>query len=94
MSVLCVEVEKSGHNEEVERLKRDKNVLMQELIRLRQQQQSTHNQLQTIVQRLQGMERRRHGPGFLSQIMQQQNERNRNISEANMKKATKAGWYR
>ncbi|KAB5534224.1 hypothetical protein DKX38_017310 [Salix brachista] len=46
----CVEVGKFGLEEEVERLKRDKNVLMQELVRLRQQQQSTDSQLQTMVQ--------------------------------------------
>ena len=54
----CVEVGKFGLEEEVERLKRDKNVLMQELVRLRQQQQSADNNLQTMVQRLQGMENR------------------------------------
>ncbi|KAK8978054.1 hypothetical protein V6N11_062854 [Hibiscus sabdariffa] len=99
----CVEAEKSGHDEVVERLKRGKNVLMQELVRLRQQQQSTHNQLQTMVQRLQGMEQRPQQmmtffpcrvPAFLAQFMQQQTETNRHISEANMKKATEARWYR
>ncbi|KAI3762569.1 hypothetical protein L1987_53001 [Smallanthus sonchifolius] len=54
----CVEVGKFGLEEEVERLKRDKNVLMKELVRLRQQQQSTDNQMQSMVQRLQGMEQR------------------------------------
>ncbi|CAN7055844.1 unnamed protein product [Brassica oleracea var. botrytis] len=44
----CVEVGKFGLEEEVERLKRDKNVLMQELVRLRQQQQSADNNLQTM----------------------------------------------
>ncbi|GKA39011.1 heat shock factor protein HSF8-like protein [Tanacetum coccineum] len=47
-----VEVGKFGLEEEVERLKRDKNVLMQELVRLRQQQQTTDNQIQSMVQRL------------------------------------------
>lgn len=56
----CVEVGKFGLEEEVERLKRDKNVLMQELVRLRQQQQTTDNQLQTMVERLQvGMQTNR-----------------------------------
>ncbi|XP_062073562.1 heat shock factor protein HSF8-like [Humulus lupulus] len=93
----CVEVGKFGLEEEVERLKRDKNVLMQELVRLRQQQQSTDNQLQTMVQRLQGMEQRQQqmmsflakavqSPGFLAQFVQQQNESNRRISEANKKR--------
>ncbi|KAL6176035.1 hypothetical protein ACLB2K_052671 [Fragaria x ananassa] len=93
----CVEVGKFGLEEEVERLKRDKNVLMQELIRLRQQQQSTDNQLQTMVQHLQGMEQRQQqmmsflakavqSPGFLNQFVQQQNESNRRITEVNKKR--------
>ncbi|XVF13658.1 hypothetical protein REPUB_Repub08aG0226900 [Reevesia pubescens] len=96
----CVEVGKFGLEEEVERLKRDKNVLMQQLVRLRQQQQATDNQLQTMVQRLQGMEQRQQqmmsflakamqSPGFLAQFVQQQNESNRRISEANKKRRLK-----
>lgn len=42
----CVEVGKLGLEGEIERLKRDKNVLMLELVRLRQQQQSTERELQ------------------------------------------------
>ncbi|XP_014521025.1 heat shock factor protein HSF8 isoform X1 [Vigna radiata var. radiata] len=96
----CVEVGKFGLEEEVERLKRDKNVLMQELVRLRQQQQTTDNQLQTMVQRLQGMEQRQQqmmsflakavqSPGFFAQFVQQQNESNRRISEVNKKRRLK-----
>ncbi|CAN8313942.1 unnamed protein product [Cochlearia groenlandica] len=99
----CVEVCKFGLEEEVERLKRDKNVLMQELVRLRQQQQSTDNQLQTMVQRLQGMENRQQqlmsflakavqSPHFLSQFLQQQNQQNessRRISDTNKKRRFK-----
>ncbi|CAI0418515.1 unnamed protein product [Linum tenue] len=95
-----VEVGKFGLEEEVERLKRDKNVLMQELVRLRQQQQATDGQLQTMVQRLQGMEQRQQqmmsflakamqSPGFLAQFVQQQNENNRRISETNKKRRLK-----
>lgn len=95
-----MEVGKFGLEEEVERLKRDKNVLMQELVRLRQQQQTTDNQLQTMVQRLQGMEQRQQqmmsflakavqSPGFLAQFVQQQNESTRRISEANKKRRLK-----
>ncbi|KAF6148515.1 hypothetical protein GIB67_042474 [Kingdonia uniflora] len=83
----CVEVGKFGLEEEIERLKRDKNVLMQELVRLRQQQQSTDNQLLTLGQRLQGMEQRQQqmmsflakamqSPGFLAQLVQQQSDSN------------------
>lgn len=96
----CVEVGKFGLEEEVERLKRDKNVLMQELVRLRQQQQSTDSQLQTMVQRLQGMEQRQQqmmsflakavqSPGFLAQFVQQKTESNRRITEANKKRRFK-----
>ncbi|KAL2344224.1 hypothetical protein Fmac_005509 [Flemingia macrophylla] len=96
----CVEVGKFGLEEEVEILKRDKNVLMQELVRLRQQQQATDNQLQTMVQRLQGMEQRQQqmmsflakavqSPGFLAQFVQQQNESNRRITEVNKKRRLK-----
>ncbi|XAR54788.1 hypothetical protein NMG60_11030086 [Bertholletia excelsa] len=96
----CVEVGKFGLEEEVERLKRDKNVLMQELVRLRQQQQATDGQLQTMVQRLQGMEQRQqqmmsflakavHSPGFLAQFVQQQNDSNRRITEGSKKRRLK-----
>ncbi|KAL8053417.1 hypothetical protein ABFX02_05G069700 [Erythranthe guttata] len=98
----CVEVGKFGLEEEVERLKRDKNVLMQELVRLRQQQQATDGQLQTMVHRLQGMEQRQqqmmsflakamNSPGFLAQFMQQPNDNNsgRRISEGSKKRRLK-----
>lgn len=96
----CVEVGKFGLEEEVERLKRDKNVLMQELVRLRQQQQSTDNQMQSMVQRLQGMEQRQqqmmsflakavNSPGFLAHFVQQQNESTRLITEGNKKRRYK-----
>ncbi|CAL9049207.1 unnamed protein product [Musa banksii] len=84
-----IEVGKFGLEEEIERLKRDKNVLMQELVRLRQQQQTTDQQLNTLGQRLQGMEQRQQqmmsflakamqSPGFLAQLVQQ-NDSNRRI---------------
>ncbi|XP_059656847.1 heat shock factor protein HSF8-like [Cornus florida] len=96
----CVEVGKFGLEEEIGRLKRDKNVLMQELVRLRQQQQATDNQLQTMVKRLQGMEQRQqqmmsflakavHSPGFLAQFLQQQNDSTRRITEGNKKRRLK-----
>ncbi|KAK6781698.1 hypothetical protein RDI58_019494 [Solanum bulbocastanum] len=96
----CVEVGKFGLEEEVERLKRDKNVLMQELVRLRQQQQTTDNQLQGMVQRLQGMELRQqqmmsflakavNSPGFLAQFVQQQNESNKRMAEGSKKRRIK-----
>lgn len=93
----CVEVGKFGLEEEIERLKRDKTVLMKELVMLRQQQQTTDHQLQTLGQRLQGMEQRQQqmmsflakamqSPGFLAQLVQQQNDSNRCISGGTKKR--------
>ncbi|KAE8077485.1 hypothetical protein FH972_016045 [Carpinus fangiana] len=93
----CVEVGKFGLEQEVERLERDKNVLMQELVRLRQHQQATDHQLQNVGQRVQVMEQRQQqmmsflakamqSPGLLAQFVQQQNENNRNITGANKKR--------
>jgi heat shock transcription factor len=93
----CVEVGKFGLEEEIERLKRDKNVLMQELVRLRQQQQTTDHQLQTLGKRLQGMESRQQqmmsflakamqSPGFLAQFVQQNENSRRRIVAANKKR--------
>ncbi|XP_028766291.1 heat stress transcription factor A-1b isoform X1 [Neltuma alba] len=93
----CIEVGKFGLEEEVERLKRDKNVLMQELVRLRQQQQATDNQLQSVGQRVQVMEQRQQqmmsflakamqSPGFLGQFVQQHSDSNRHITGGNKKR--------
>ncbi|XP_023636255.1 heat stress transcription factor A-1b isoform X2 [Capsella rubella] len=93
----CVEVGKFGLEEEVERLKRDKNVLMQELVRLRQQQQVTENQLQNVGQKVQVMEQRQQqmmsflakavqSPGFLNQLVQQNNDGSRQIPGSNKKR--------
>lgn len=93
----CIEVGKFGIEEEVDRLKRDKNILMQELVRLRQQQQSTDNQLQTVGQRVHVMEQRQQqmmsflakamqSPGFVSQLVHQKNDSNRQISGGNKKR--------
>ncbi|PIN22823.1 hypothetical protein CDL12_04461 [Handroanthus impetiginosus] len=73
---------------------------MQELVRLRQQQQTTDAQLQAMVQRLQGMEQRQqqmmsflakavNSPGFLAQFMQQPNDNNRRMMEGNKKRRLK-----
>jgi len=82
--------------EEIERLKRDKNVLMQELIRLRQQQQTADHQLQTLGKRLHGMEHRQqlmmsflakamHKPELFAQLVQQ-NENNCHIAGVKKKR--------
>lgn len=83
----CVEVGKLGLEGEIERLKRDKNVLMLELVRLRQQQQSTERELQVMTQRFHVSEHRQQrmisfltkamqNPSFFAQFVSQQNENN------------------
>uniref|UniRef100_A0A2P2JHT6 Heat shock transcription factor A1d n=1 Tax=Rhizophora mucronata TaxID=61149 RepID=A0A2P2JHT6_RHIMU len=70
---------------------------MQELVRLRQQQQATDHQLQIVGQRVQVMEQRQQqmmsflakamqSPGFLNQLVQQQNENNRRIARGSKKR--------
>ncbi|XP_008812463.1 heat stress transcription factor A-1-like [Phoenix dactylifera] len=91
----CVEVGKFGPKEEIEMLKRDKNVLMQELVKLRQHQQNTDHELHILRQRIQGMEQHQQqmmsflamvvkSPGFLAQLMQQSG--NTRWTEANKKR--------
>ena len=78
----CVEVGKFGLEGEIQQLQRDKNVLMVELVKLRQQQQSTEKEIISMGQRLQTTEQRQQqmmtflakamqSPSFLSQLMQQ-----------------------
>eukprot|EP00249_Psilotum_nudum_P020377 c27676_g1_i1 orf=440-1837(+) len=94
--VGCVEVGKLGLEEEVERLRQDKNILMMELIRLRQQQQVTEHELQELWQRLQTMEQRQQqmmmflakamqNPEILTQLVQQ-NENKIRLAAANKKR--------
>uniref|UniRef100_A0A2P2MJ71 Heat shock transcription factor A7a2 n=3 Tax=Rhizophora mucronata TaxID=61149 RepID=A0A2P2MJ71_RHIMU len=82
----CVEVGRFGLDQEVNRLKRDKQVLMMELVKLRQQQQSTRAYIQAMEQRLQGTEikhqqmmqffaRVMQNPAFIQQLVQQKEKR-------------------
>ncbi|KAL0912340.1 hypothetical protein M5K25_018305 [Dendrobium thyrsiflorum] len=95
-SVKAVEVGQFGIEEEIERLKRDKNLLMQELVAVRQHQQSTDAEINDLRQRLQVMERNQQqmlsflamavqSPSFLSQLVQQ-NINGRWRSEMNKKR--------
>lgn len=54
----CIEVGKFGLETEVHRLRRDRNVLMLEIVKLRQQQQSSRAQLLEMERRMQGTERK------------------------------------
>ncbi|CAI0434057.1 unnamed protein product [Linum tenue] len=81
---------------EVDRLKRDKQVLTMELVKLRQQQQSTKAYVAELEQRLQGTETKQQqmmqflagavrNPAFLHQLAQQK-EKRKELEEALRKK--------
>ncbi|KAJ0581859.1 putative transcription factor HSF-type-DNA-binding family [Helianthus annuus] len=70
----CVEVGNFGIDGEVKRLRRDKQILMMELVSLRQQQQSTRAHLQAMELRLQGTEQKQQKMmSFLAKAMQSPN---------------------
>lgn len=92
----CVEVGRFGLDGEIDRLRRDKQVLMMELVKLRQQQQSTRAYLQAMEQRLRGTERKQQqmmaflaramqNPAFLQQLVQHK-EKRKELEEAVTKK--------
>lgn len=67
----CVEVGKFGPDAEVDGLRRDKLVLVMELVKLRQQQQATRAHLQQMEQRLQSTEKKQQQMmSFLARAMQ------------------------
>lgn len=78
----CVEVGRFGLDGEMDGLKRDKQVLMMELVKLRHQQQNTKNHLQSMESRLRKTEQKQQqmmkflgramqNPNFLQQLVQQ-----------------------
>ncbi|KAI3930824.1 hypothetical protein MKX01_037270 [Papaver californicum] len=92
----CVEVGMFGLQQEVEILKRDKNVLMQELVKCRQQQQNADIELHCVRQRIKGMEINQQqmlsllvmamqNPRFLSQLVQQK-ENNWRVADTRKKR--------
>jgi heat shock transcription factor len=92
----CVELGRFGLDEEIDRLRRDKQVLMMELVRLRQQQQNTRSYLQAMEERLRGTEikqqqmmnflaRAMKNPAFIQQLLQQK-EKRKELEEAMTKK--------
>ncbi|KAL4038661.1 hypothetical protein IC575_002284 [Cucumis melo] len=95
-SGACVEVGQFGVDAEMDRLKRDKQVLMMELVKLRQEQQNTRAYLQAMEQRLRGTEikqkqmmnflaRAMKNPSFIQQLVQQK-EKRKELEEAITKK--------
>ncbi|KAL6867411.1 hypothetical protein ACP4OV_015435 [Aristida adscensionis] len=86
-----------GLEKEVETLKRDKALLMQQLVDLRQYQQSSSLEVQNLIQRLRVMEQNQQqmmallaivvqNPNFLNQLVQQQRRSNWWNDEGNRKR--------
>lgn len=92
----CVELGQFGKDGEVEFLKRDKQVLLMEVAKLRHQQQNTRAHLSSIEQRLQGTEKKQqHMMSFLARAIQnpafinhlvQQKEKRKELEGAKTKK--------
>lgn len=88
-----IEVGNYGFEEEIEILKRDKNALMQELIKVRQHQQNSELELHSLVRRIRHMEQKQlemmsllamvvQTPNFIAQLVQQNvNDRWSNINK-------------
>ncbi|KAE9455384.1 hypothetical protein C3L33_12705, partial [Rhododendron williamsianum] len=92
----CVEVGRFGLDAEINRLRRDKQVLMVELVKLRQEQQNTRSYINAMEERLSGTEMKQrqmmgflakamHNPSFLQQLIQQ-NDVRRELEEEICKK--------
>ncbi|XP_027365101.1 heat stress transcription factor A-7a-like [Abrus precatorius] len=92
----CVEVGRFRVDEEIDRLRQDKRVLMMELVNLRQQQQNTRMCMMEMEQRLQGTEIKQQqmmaflaraikNPAFVHQLLQQK-EKRKELEEALTKK--------
>ncbi|KAL5995552.1 hypothetical protein ACLOJK_025615 [Asimina triloba] len=92
----CVDVTKYNFVEEIEILKTEKNIVMQEVAKLKQHQQNTDHQVLDLGHRLQGMELHQQQMlsffvmamqkrGFLAQFLQQ-NESGWHIFESNKRR--------
>ncbi|XP_026399732.1 heat stress transcription factor A-2-like [Papaver somniferum] len=67
---VCVELGQYGLEDEIDRLKRDRSVLMSEVVRLRQQQQNSEGEILVIEKRLQVIEnKQRNLMGFLGKAL-------------------------
>lgn len=94
----CVEVGQFGLDSEIDRLMRDKQVLMVELVKLRQEQQNTKAHLKAMEHRLKGTEMKQQAMGFLARIIQNpsfvqqlvQHDRRKELVEAISNKRRKA----
>lgn len=66
----CIEIGHFGMEEEIERLKRDKSLLVTEIVKLRQKQQSSSAQIVAMDERLRNTERKQHlAMSFLAKLL-------------------------
>ncbi|XP_022723132.1 heat stress transcription factor A-6b-like [Durio zibethinus] len=83
----CVEVGRFGLDGEVDRLRRDKQVLMVELLKLRQQQQNTNTYLQAMEERLRKTEMKQQQiMSFLAKAMQNPSLLQKLVQQKDMRK--------
>jgi len=67
----CVELGHYGMDEELERLRRDRNLLTAEILKLKQQQQNSREQIMAMEERIRSMERKqRQIMSFLAKAFQ------------------------
>jgi heat shock transcription factor, other eukaryote len=82
----CLEVGEFGFEEEIDRLKRDKNILITEVVKLRQEQQTTREHVHTMEERLRTADQKHvqmmgflaramRNPEFFQRLVQQQDKR-------------------
>ncbi|XP_020187328.1 heat stress transcription factor A-2e [Aegilops tauschii subsp. strangulata] len=82
-----LEVGNFGHDVEIDHLKRDKQLLMAEVVKLRQEQQNTRSDLQAMEKRLQGTEQKQQQMmSFLARVMQNPMFIRQLISQSEMRK--------
>ncbi|KAL9317482.1 hypothetical protein ACSQ67_013999 [Phaseolus vulgaris] len=89
----CVEVGQFGLDREVDRLKRDRQVLMGELVKLRQQQQNTRVHIQAIEGRLKKTEQKQQQTmNFLARVMQNPNFVQQLVQQKELRKELEEGF--
>ncbi|KAJ3669896.1 hypothetical protein LUZ60_010220 [Juncus effusus] len=82
-----IELGQFQYDSEIDRLKRDKHLLMTELVKLRQEQQSTRAHLKAMEDRLQGTEQRQQQMmSFLARVMRNPELLNQLISQNEKRK--------
>ncbi|XP_062212672.1 heat stress transcription factor A-2e-like [Phragmites australis] len=82
-----LEVGNFGYDEEIEQLKRDKQLLMSEVVKLRQGQQNSKSDLQAMEEKLHGTEQKQQQMmAFMARVMQNPEFLRQLISQREMRK--------